>query len=142
MKLRFDCIYSIEYDSGLAEAATRKFAGDSRIRILQGDSKDLLPEILQMLQQPALFWLDAGYYGWVGRQGDQSRLGVELETILRHPVRGHVILMDDADGLNGKNGAPTISEVTQRIEMEFPRHKVAVANNILRITPEPRDKTF
>lgn len=136
MKSRFDCIYSIEYDAGLAEAATRKFAGDSRIRILQGDSKDLIPEILKTLQQPALFWLDAGYYGWAGRQGDQSRLSVEMEAILRHPLKGHVILMDDADGLNGKNGAPTIAEVTLRIETDFPGHKAAVAYNILRVTTE------
>ncbi len=134
MKSRFDLIYSIEQDAGLAETAKRKFSADSRIKILQGDSKDLIPEILKSLQGPALFWLDAGYYGWAGTQGDQGRLRVELEAILRHSVKGHVILMDDADGLNGKNGAPTIAEVTQSIERDFPGRKVAVAYNILRIT--------
>jgi hypothetical protein len=142
MESRFDHIYSIEYDAGLAEAAARKFSGDTRIKILQGDSKELIPEVLKTLQQPALFWLDAGYYGWAGAQGDQTRLSMELEAILRHPVKGHVILMDDADGLNGKNGAPTIADVTQRIAKEFPGHKVEVAYNILRITPDPSDKTL
>ncbi len=136
MRSRFDRIYSIEQDANLAEAAKGRFARESRIQILQGDSKDLVLEILKTLRQPALFWLDAGYYGWAGRQGDQSRLSAELEAILRHPVKDHVILMDDADGLNGKNGAPTIAEVTQRIEMDFPRHTVTVANNILRITTD------
>jgi hypothetical protein len=136
MKSRFDQIYSIEQDSALAEAAAHKFAGNSRIKILQGDSKNLLPEIVKVLQQSGLFWLDAGYYGWAGQQGDQDRLGTELEAILRNPIKGHVILMDDADGLNGKNGAPTIAEVTKRIETEFPGRRAIVAYNILRITSE------
>ena len=33
-----------------------------------------MPEVLALLTGPALFWLDAGYYGWVGKQGDQQRL--------------------------------------------------------------------
>jgi hypothetical protein len=136
MKSRFDRIFSIECDAGLAEAAARRFADDPRIKILQGDSKDLIPEVLKSLQQPALFWLDAGYYGWAGRQGDQTRLSVELEAILRHQVKGHVILMDDADGLNGKDGAPTIADITRCTEMDFPGRKVTVSHNILRITPE------
>jgi hypothetical protein len=44
--------------------------------------------------------------------------------------------MDDADGLNGKNGAPTIAEVSRHVETDFHGHKALVENNILRITPE------
>jgi len=136
MKSHFDRIYSIEYDAALAAAAARRFTGDARIEILQGDSKTLVPKILNTLQHPALFWLDAGYYGWAGMQFDRSRLSVELEAILRDPVKGHVILMDDADGLNGRNGAPTIADVTERMQNHFRGRKVDVAYNILRITPE------
>jgi hypothetical protein len=136
MKGRFERIYSIEFDATLGESATHRFANDPRIKILQGDSKNLIPEILKTLKEPALFWLDAGYYGWADRQIDQIRLSIELEAILRHAAKGHVILMDDADGLNGKNGAPTVVDITHRVESEFPGHKVEVAYNILRITPE------
>jgi hypothetical protein len=135
MKSHFDNIYSIEQDAALGEAATLKFSGNPQIKILQGDSKKLVPEILKTLKQPALFWLDAGYYGWAGGQGDQDRLGVELHAILRHPVSGHVILMDDADGLNGENGAPTLDEMTRGVETDFPGHEIRVSHNILRITP-------
>lgn len=135
MKSRFDRIDSIEMDSALAARATHEFARSPHIHILQGDSKLVLPELLATLTQAALFWLDAGYYGWSGLQGDQQRLGVELDSILRHPIRGHVILMDDARGLNGQNGAPTIAELTKRIESQFPGRKVEVAYDILRITP-------
>jgi hypothetical protein len=135
MKSRFDRIDSIEMDPHLAARAAREFSRAPHIHILQGDSKRVLPELIATLTQPALFWLDAGYYGWSGLQGDQQRLGVELDSILRHPVQSHVILMDDARGLNGQNGAPTIAELTQRFESQFPGHKVEVAYDILRITP-------
>ena len=133
MKNRFSRIYSVEYEHQLAQRAIKKFSRYSHIRILEGDSQQAIPELLQSLSAPALFWLDAGYYGWAGLQGNKQRLTTELEAILRHPVQ-HVILMDDARGLNGQNGAPTVAELKQRIESEFPGRFVEVKYDILRIT--------
>lgn len=135
MKKRFAEIYSVEFDSVLAQRAAKKFAAWPHIHIREGDSQQVVPEILRSLKTPALFWLDAGYYGWAGLQGDKRRLTRELEAILRHPVRNHVVLMDDARGLNGQNGAPTVAELKQRIESEFPGRNVEVKYDILRITP-------
>ena len=133
MKDRFSRIYSVEYDHQLAQRAIKKFSRYSHIQILEGDSQQVIPELLKSLTAPALFWLDAGYYGWAGLQGNKQRLTTELEAILRHPVQ-HVILMDDARGLNGQNGAPTVAELKQRIESEFPGRFVEVKYDILRIT--------
>src|SRR5436305_3124610 len=133
MKDRFSRIYSVEYDHQLAQRAIKKFSRYSHIQILEGDSQQVIPELLQSLSAPALFWLDAGYYGWAGLQGNKQRLTTELEAILRHPVQ-HVILMDDARGLNGQNGAPTVAELKQRIVSEFPGRLVEVKYDILRIT--------
>lgn len=134
MKNHFDEIHSVEYDSRLAQRAQNKFARQPHIHIRRGDSQQVVPEILRSLRQPALFWLDAGYYGWAGLQGDKRRLTSELEAILRHSVVGHVILMDDARGLNGENGAPSVPELAARIQAEFPRRRVEVKHDILRIT--------
>jgi hypothetical protein len=134
MKSRFDAIYSIEFSPELAARAAKEFAKYPHIKIIPGDSQTALPELLKSLEKPALFWLDAGYYGWSGEQGDKKRLGVELDAILRHKINGHVILMDDAHGLNGKNGALTIEEVTKQIQKDFPNRKVEVAFDILRVT--------
>ncbi len=133
MKGRFDRIYSVEYDPQLAHRAAGKFARYDHIKILEGDSQQVIPELLKSITGPALFWLDAGYYGWAGLQGDKQRLTTELESILHHPLRRHVILMDDARGLNGQNGAPTVAELTQRIESEFPGRMVEVQYDILRV---------
>lgn len=133
MRKRFDAIYSVEYDPQLAQRARKKFRRWPHIHILEGDSQVRVPAVIKSLQQPALFWLDAGYYGWAGLQGDKRRLSTELDAILRHEVKGHVILMDDAHGLNGQNGAPTVEELKQRIQSEFPGRSVEVKYDILRI---------
>ncbi len=136
MKNRFRQIYSVEYDHALAARAQKKFSGSPHIHIIEGDSQKAIPEIVRSLQQPALFWLDAGYYGWAGLQGDKQRLTTELDAILRDQRYPHVILMDDARGLNGQNGAPTVDQMKQRIQTEFPGRNVEVKHDIVRITPK------
>jgi len=136
MRRHVERIYSIELDPQLARRAAAKFARSSRVTILQGDSGQLMPELLRTVAEPALFWLDAGYYGWAGLQGDRQRLTTELDSILRDHRFRHVILMDDARGLNGQNGAPTVPQLKQRIEAEFPGRSVEVKYDILRITPD------
>jgi hypothetical protein len=133
MRKRFDAIYSVEFDVGLAGRAQKKFARWPHIHIVQGDSQQAVPRILQLLDQRALFWLDAGYYGWAGLQGNRQRLTTELESILGHRIRGHVVLMDDARGLNGENGAPTVEELAQHLEDKFPSWTLKVKHDILRI---------
>lgn len=140
MRSRFDRIYSIEYVPELAERATRKFARDKHIRILCGDSRVVIPEVLTLLKSPALFWLDAGYYGWVGKRTDDQRLSAELEMILSHPYP-HVILLDDARGLTGKDGIPSVEDVQTYVESRFPQRSIEVKYDIMRITPTGNSQT-
>jgi hypothetical protein len=135
VKQSFDQIFSIELDPALARAATRKFERDPRIRILEGDSARLLPELLKSITKPALFWLDAGYWGWENLERDPQRLSVEVESILAHSVKGHVVLMDDARCLDGQNGALTIAALQGRIAARFPDRAFEVKHDIVRITP-------
>ena len=133
MKSRFEHIYSIEFVPELADRAARKFARDKHVRIFAGDSRVVMPEVLALLKMPALFWLDAGYYGWVGKQGDQQRLSAELEMILSHRFP-HIVLLDDARGLTGQNGIPSVGEVKAYVESKFPTRAVEVKFDILRVT--------
>jgi len=133
MRRQFDRIDSIEYDHALALRAKEKFAAHPHIHIHEGDSQVAVPELLKSITTPTLFWLDAGYYGWAGLEGEKQRLTSEFEAILRHPVQ-HVILMDDARGLNGQNGALTVEEFKRRIGAEFPGRAVEVKYDILRVT--------
>jgi hypothetical protein len=133
MKGHFDRIYSIEFVPALADRAARKFAHHKHVRIFCGDSRVVMPEVLALLTGPALFWLDAGYYGWVGKQGDQERLSAELEMILSHSYP-HVILLDDVRGLTGHDGIPSVADVRTYVESKFHRRIVEVKFDIMRIT--------
>jgi hypothetical protein len=133
MKNHFDRIYSIEYVQELASRATRKFARDEHVRIFCGDSRLVMPEVLALLEGPALFWLDAGYYGWVGIRTNEQRLSAELEMILGHRF-AHIILLDDARGLTGREGIPSVADVKSYVESTFPQRSVEVEYDIMRIT--------
>jgi hypothetical protein len=133
MKNRFDRIYSIEFVPSLAERASRKFANEKHIRIFSGDSRVVMPEVLALLKGPALFWLDAGYYGWVGIRTNEQRLSAELEMILSHPYP-HMILLDDARGLTGRDGIPSVEDVKGYVESKFPQRTVEVKYDIMRVT--------
>jgi len=135
MKSHFDRIYSIEFVPELAERAKRKFARDQHVRIFRGDSRIVMPEVLALLTGPALFWLDAGYYGWVGIRTkiNEQRLSAELEIILSHPYP-HMILLDDARGLTGQDGIPSVGDVKAYVESKFPQRSVEVKFDIMRIT--------
>jgi hypothetical protein len=131
----FDWIYSIEFDPELARRAARRFASDSRIHVIEGDSQKVLPDLLKSISEPALFWLDAGYWGWVNLARDPERLSAEVEAALSHPVKGHVVLMDDARMLDGRNGAPRFEELHARISARFPGRRIELLHDIIRITP-------
>jgi hypothetical protein len=132
---RFDRIESVEFDAALAARAQEKFGRWPHVHVVHGDSQAFIERLLPTLQSPALFWLDAGYYGWAGAIGDRDRLVNELRVIVRDGEKRHVILMDDAHGLSGQNGAPTPEQLQSRLAEELRGRAVEVKHNILRITP-------
>lgn len=132
---RFQRIYSIELDPRLASLAHKRFCKYSHVEIIEGDSQSAVPKLLQRLNQRCLWWLDAGYCGWVGRVGNRNRLSAEFTAILGDRIPDHVILMDDADGVNGEGGSPTLEELIASIHANYPDRQVEVADNIIRITP-------
>jgi len=95
----------------------------------------VMPEVLASIAEPALFWLDAGYYGWVGirTKNNEQRLSEELEMILSHAYP-HVILLDDARGLTGRDGIPSVGDVKAYVESKFPERSVEVEFDIMRVT--------
>jgi len=71
------------------------------------------------------------------RRNAQARVFLERAAAANGSVRALATdIMDDARGLNGQNGSPTVPQLKQRIEVEFPGRKVDVRYDILRITPE------
>lgn len=135
VRTAFDRIYSIELDPELARRAARRFADSPHVHILEGDSQNLLPQLLESISEPALFWLDAGYWGWLNMARDPERLSVEVESALSHPTKGHVVLMDDARMLDGHNCAPTFEELRTLLTARFPGRRIELIDDIIRVTP-------
>ena len=94
---RFTKLYSIELSEEFYTEAQERFRDRGHITLLQGDSGTLMRQVLEDVHEPALFWLDAHAPGAITLFGPYAApTGRELEAILTHPVRGHVILIDDA----------------------------------------------
>lgn len=130
----FDSIRTIELDADLSRAAQRRFAPTRHVEVFQGDSAVVMPRILAPIKEPALFWLDGHYSGEGTAKGaSHTPIRSELECIFRHPVSGHVILIDDVHCFTGENDYPTIEEL-RRIAFEHkPEWHFEVRDNIVRI---------
>lgn len=131
---QFEQIISIELGHGLFEAARARFVGCPNVTLLEGDSTDRLPEVLAKLGAPALFWLDA-HYSWgvtaCGRK--HTPILDEVSLILAHPVRNHVILVDDVRLFGHEAGYPTLEQVKALVRRRFPGALMEERHDILRI---------
>jgi hypothetical protein len=137
LRSKFDRVYSVELDDRLFEQACARFRGASNVQILHGDSGKVLPAILADLQQPAMFWLDGHYSGGITAKGDtDTPLRDELRAIFSHRMPGHVTLIDDARCL-GSGDYPSFEAVVQLVRGLNPAVQVIVAEDIVRIYPEP-----
>jgi hypothetical protein len=130
----FRCIFSIELDQVLYEQARMRFALMPQITILQGDSSQVLPELLSKINTPCLFWLDAHHSGGGTARGAlETPVVQEVKSILNHPVEGHVILIDDARYFVGENDYPTLDELKAVISDVHSDWVFEVEEDIIRI---------
>jgi hypothetical protein len=133
----FERIYSIEFDEALYSRAKRQFARFDHISIIQGNSADVLPALLQGISAPCLFWLDAHYCGSMTSKGEpETPIMKELGTILNHPMKNHVLLIDDARCFTGQNDYPSIEQLSKFVSERRPDLKFDVADDIMRIHRE------
>jgi hypothetical protein len=92
---------TIEKSEQLARAAQARFKDDPRVRVLQGSSRDLLPQLVEEADGPKLWWLDAHWSGGVGAKetsgaDDPCPVLGEIEAITSSRTEPGVILVDDA----------------------------------------------
>jgi hypothetical protein len=125
-------VISIELEPLLYAAALRRFAAAPNVTLLHGDSTVLLPQIVAGLDGPALFWLD-GHYAGSGTAGKgNSPLLREIETLLAQEPRGHVVLIDDARQLTGRDGYVALDQLLAVIRRSRPHADVSVVDDIIR----------
>jgi hypothetical protein len=132
----FDRCWTVEIDRALYEPAAARFGGHANITALHGDSQALMPEILKQVDAPAIFWLD-GHYSRAntGRGATDTPIVSELTRIFEHPIREHVILIDDARDFLGVNGYPTIKALHRFVRDRSP-YRMRISNDIIRLYNE------
>ena len=127
-------IYSIELSKTYCRKAQERFAGYPNIHILQGQSGEVLPQVLDNINKPCLFWLDAHYSGGSTAKG-QSNTPVmqELDCILNHRNSDeHIILIDDARLFVRENDYPTLEEMKSFVLSIHPHWTFEVKDDIIR----------
>lgn len=128
------CI-SIELSKSLYERAIKRFDGRKNIRLVQGDSGQRLPELLDDINTPVLFWLDGHYSaGLTSSTEMHTPINAELKAILSHYIKQHVILIDDAHCFNGTDDYPHLDELLQLIR-EDGHYIIEVSTDIIRLVP-------
>jgi hypothetical protein len=122
----FPMVYTIEIDRELFERASARFKNNDRIRVLHGDSKRVLPNLVKEIHRSCLFFLDAHFSGdratnwkksrWRGYRVDTGYAGdrptaenqvplfEEIKVIHDGLKNRCLIYIDDADEFD-ENGA-------------------------------------
>ena len=126
---------SIELSQELYEAARKRFHGHKNVMLVQGDSGQKLPMLLKKINKPVLFWLDGHYSCGITASGEiHTPISSELQAILTHSIKEHVILIDDARCFDGKNDYPHLDELL-RIIREEGSYSAEVSADIIRLIP-------
>lgn len=129
-----DKIYSIELAQTHFENAQKQFAGYPDIKIIRGQSGEVLPKLLDTINQKCLFWLDAHYSSGSTARGElDSPIEQELDCIFRHGrIDEHIILIDDARCFLGRDGYPTLDKLKDFILRHRQDWICEIENDIIR----------
>ncbi len=134
--LFFDTLYTIELSEELYQKAVRKFEGNQKVILKQGDSGEVISEILPNFSQPILFWLDGHFSAGKTAQGDLDTPIIEELRKIFSTLVNHIILIDDARCFIGANDYPSIDNLCKFVSQNAPHYQVEVGNDIIRLIPK------
>jgi hypothetical protein len=124
-KDHFKKIYSIELGDDLYANAVENFKNYPHISILHGDSGQVLKDLMPLINEPAIFWLDGHYSAGITAKGaKECPIYEELTAIFNGKPLAHILLIDDARLFVGQNDYPTTDELTREIKSKRPQAEV------------------
>ena len=128
--------YSIELSDEFYINAINKFKSKGNVSLIHGDSGEQLPKFIFDLKSPAIFWLDGHYSSGDTALGEEhTPVSKEIKALLAHPIKEHVILIDDARCFDGTNNYPFLDELLLFIRQDG-NYEVEVSADIIRLTPK------
>jgi hypothetical protein len=138
----FDKVITIEADQSLYSAARKRLADRLNVNCIFGDTLTALPEVLAVLNGPAVFWLDSHWSG-PGTYGHGKVCPIREEIRLISAAGGdHFLFVDDARMFLAPPHKPsrieewpTIDEVLEVLAAGSPRPYVVVFGDVLVAVP-------
>lgn len=134
-------LHTIELGKRQYRAAVDRFRG-TNVRCWHGDSIKVLPQVLKVVTEPALVWLDGHYSGPGTAIGVRSTPIREELVALFADGRPHVILVDDARIFGGGEEHdlyPHYADYPDQDEVELLAdghgYDFELADDIMRLTP-------
>jgi len=85
----FRYVYTVDLDEKRYNEAIKRFYPYPCVKVLRGNSPTILRDLLNNINVPIFFWLDAH-----PDYGDTPLID-ELSVIGLHPIKNHTILIDD-----------------------------------------------
>lgn len=136
MKNYFDRIYSLELSEDLYKKSKKRFSKTGNVKIIYGDSGIELRKLLDTIEDPTLFWLDAHYSSGVTAKGDNDTpIYKELTYIFNSSLKKYVIIIDDARCFGEDPSYPSIEELKNFIKANKPSFNIEIKDDSIRVTP-------
>ena len=88
-------LHTDEMDNEFAEDTWQEYC-NGQLTLVHGDSANELKNVLEKIDQPICFWLDAHGGATKYASTDEVPLLKELEVIKSHHIKNHIIAIDDA----------------------------------------------
>jgi hypothetical protein len=132
----FRQIFSIEFDPKFYQMAEQRFRNYRNIKIIEGDSGKVLPELVPSIDEPVIFYLDGHNCSKATLQPDlNTPIIEELDTIFSKTKNRYVILIDDARDFTGKNDYPALANLEKYVKDKKPDFGFKVTADTIIITP-------
>jgi len=137
----FKKILTIELSTEIYTETSKNLSHLHNISFLQGDSTNVLPEILKNITEPASFWQDENYSAVITTHDKKDTPIVEELNSIKTSLykNSHVILIDDARLFTENsehNDYPTLQELNEWVTLNMPNSSLTIENDIIMIIPK------
>lgn len=136
----FKNVYTIEIDPEISRKTSERIDCPSNIKFLVGDSKDILPQLVEKLNGSSFFWLD-GHWCF-GAGGKDAECPVLDEIISIKDLKDPIIFIDDARCFLGPlppphkaEDWPGIDEIFALLKQTFPNHYTTIQDDVIICVP-------
>ena len=144
----FENVYTIEIDPVISKETSSKPNRPKNINFFIGNSKDVLPGLIQQLKGRTIFWLD-GHWCNVSEIGKDMECPLIDELKALQHLKDAVILIDDARLFLGplppphdRTQWPRVDDVFLLLKKQFPFHFVTISDDVILCIPSDLIKIF